>query len=395
MTALVVQELSVKLSLYTRSLHLSTLRRKSSTSLYQQNRNLHICACSSSSSSLPSSLSSCSSLSLLSSSLFSCSSLSSLSSSCFSSFSSLQIVFSAYSTLDSRPVVDSHFPFRLFGRLLSFRPLSAAPLAGTDDFRVYALGRSDHAEPLSSKTDDLAFSGDLKLIDDDNVDSPAEDLVSDADYEETEENEDKEVANESEQLDDSFGYVKFVEKEGSIKEVAAPNYLAMTDKQLFAQCRMDTYRASGPGGQHRNKTDSAVRLTHIPTGLVSQAADDRSQHINRSLALTRLRQIVALEVRDTVELEGYNPPLELVRILPSGTGGKRGNSQKIGPNHPDFILGMKALMDLLYATGGSVSDAGKILGISTGALSKLITSNNLLWQGVNKLRSSKGLKPLR
>ncbi|CAM6090340.1 unnamed protein product [Calypogeia fissa] len=376
MTALVMQELSVKLSLYTRSVHLSTLRRKSSTSLYRQNRNLHICACSSSSS------------------------LSSLSSSCFSSFSSLQIVFSAYSTLPSRPVVDSHFPFRLFGRLLSFRPLSAAPAAGTDDFRVCALGRSDHAEPLSSKTDDLAFSGDLKLIDyddddDDNVDSPAEDLVSDADCEETEENEDKEVANESEQLDDSFGYVKFVEKEGSIKEVAAPNYLAMTDKQLFAQCRMDTYRASGPGGQHRNKTDSAVRLTHIPTGLVSQAADDRSQHINRSLALTRLRQIVALEVRHTVELEGYNTPLELVRILPSGTGGKRGNSQKIGPNHPDFILGMKALMDLLYATGGSVSDAGKILGITTGALSKLITSNNLLWQGVNKLRSSKGLKPLR
>lgn len=69
-----------------------------------------------------------------------------------------------------------------------------------------------------------------------------------------------------------------------------------SDEKLLAQCTVETFRAGGPGGQHQNKTESAVRLTHGPTGIVVTARESRSQHRNRARALDRLR--TALRERD-------------------------------------------------------------------------------------------------
>ncbi|GJM92344.1 hypothetical protein PR202_ga08810 [Eleusine coracana subsp. coracana] len=135
------------------------------------------------------------------------------------------------------------------------------------------------------------------------------------------------------------------------KEIA--DYLGMSDDELMEQCEMGTFKASGPGGQHRNKRESAVRLRHRPTGIIAQAVEDRSQHMNRASALARLRTLIALKGKCAV------------------------------------LQGMQALLDLLYAVEGSVSDAAKILGLSTGALSRLILSDDSLRTAANELRASK------
>src|SRR3954447_11892654 len=75
-------------------------------------------------------------------------------------------------------------------------------------------------------------------------------------------------------------------------------WTTLTDDQLLAQCEVDTYRASGPGGQKRNKTSSAVRLRHPPSGLLVIAEESRSQHENKARALKRLRQALYLKLRE-------------------------------------------------------------------------------------------------
>src|SRR5205809_2883408 len=80
-------------------------------------------------------------------------------------------------------------------------------------------------------------------------------------------------------------------------------WTTLTDGQLLDQCAVDTYRASGPGGQKRNKTSSAVRLRHPPSGLIVIAEESRSQHENRARALKRLRQALYLKLRDGPALD--------------------------------------------------------------------------------------------
>jgi peptide chain release factor len=60
----------------------------------------------------------------------------------------------------------------------------------------------------------------------------------------------------------------------------------------MSDLKFETFKASGPGGQHVNKTESAVRVTHAPTGLVAMAQEERSQHRNKALAIARLNQMI-------------------------------------------------------------------------------------------------------
>ena len=96
---------------------------------------------------------------------------------------------------------------------------------------------------------------------------------------------------------------------------AQPFPIPDSDEELLAQCRVETFRAGGPGGQHQNTTDSAVRLVHVPTGIRVTAREERSQHRNRSIALGRLR--ARLEKRNNP------PPPRVPTKVPAGEKRRR------------------------------------------------------------------------
>ena len=167
--------------------------------------------------------------------------------------------------------------------------------------------------------------------------------------------------------------------------------LELADNELLRQCKVDRFRASGPGGQKRNKTESAVRLRHEASGLSAIAVESRSQHDNRQSALRRLRALIALDLREAVDLAAYQVPRSLAELIAGGNR-KRGPRERLAV---DYLAGMAALLDLFVAGDCSVSATAERLGLSTGGLAKLLLGDERVARKVNELRGARGMRALR
>ncbi len=165
------------------------------------------------------------------------------------------------------------------------------------------------------------------------------------------------------------------------------DYLLASDDALIAQCEVDRYRASGPGGQHRNKTESAVRLRHKLTGVSAIGEDSRSQAENKLHAVRRLRSALALEVREPAL--GVSP--RLAALVAGGTAPLGAKTRLTG----EYWAAIGELLDLIVANGLEIGTTAQQLGITTGALSKLILHDDQVGRAVNDLRRAKGMRPLR
>jgi hypothetical protein len=177
-------------------------------------------------------------------------------------------------------------------------------------------------------------------------------------------------------------------------EACRAAWAGLSDQQLLAQCSVDTYRASGPGGQKRNKTSSAVRLRHLPSGLSVIAEESRSQHENRARAFRRLRQALYLKIRDNIPAEALSP--ETLAMHPDYVQARNGAGRlELGRKDPRFWPAVGVVLDVLQAARAHVREAATALRLSTGNLIDFLRSDPKVWEQANMLRARFGQKPLR
>src|SRR5262249_11467321 len=128
----------------------------------------------------------------------------------------------------------------------------------------------------------------------------------------------------------------------------------LTDAQLLDQCEVDTYRASGPGGQKRNKTSSAVRIRHPASGMIVIAEESRSHAANRARALKRFRQAFFLKIRD----ELLNPTSNAVASMQDYQNARNGDGRlDLGRKDPRYWPAVGVALDVLQAVEARVSEA--------------------------------------
>jgi len=167
---------------------------------------------------------------------------------------------------------------------------------------------------------------------------------------------------------------------GNDRELAHP--AALEDEALLGQCHTERRRGSGPGGQHRNRRESTVELTHEPTGVHAQAGERRSQHENQRKALKRLRLALALEVR------GDHTPANPSELWQQR---QQGRTLPINEKHADFPALLAEAMDIIAACRDDVAKAARSRGLSTSQLLKLLKKHPPAIERVNQQREKRGL----
>jgi hypothetical protein len=157
----------------------------------------------------------------------------------------------------------------------------------------------------------------------------------------------------------------------------------LSDEALLEGCEVRRLRRSGPGGQNRNKVETAVQLVHHETGLVAEANERRSQAENRRVALRRLRLQLALVIR-VPHVPGTSPSA-------LWQGRCREGRISINPEHADFPRLLAEALDRLAAVEWGAQEAADRLGCTTSQLVKFLALEPRALALVNRERVGRSL----
>lgn len=161
----------------------------------------------------------------------------------------------------------------------------------------------------------------------------------------------------------------------------------LSDAELLKQCDIRKTKRSGPGGQHRNKVETAIVLTHLPTGEQVEASERRSQSENLAVALERMRIRLAVRVRRGIDRAGEPSDLWRSRC--------RAGKIVVSVSHPDFPKVLAEGLNQVAASGWELKPAAERLGCSSSQLLKLIGDEPTAWTLLQETRRKLGLRELR
>jgi hypothetical protein len=161
---------------------------------------------------------------------------------------------------------------------------------------------------------------------------------------------------------------------------------ALDPAALATQCEFRATRRSGPGGQNRNKVETAVIFTHRPSGITAQASERRTQGENRRMALHRLRLELALTVRRPIRKHAD------LSYAASALWRKRCRGRRIdvNPGHDDFPALLAEALDVWFASGDDPKEAARLLGCSTTQLIRFLKEAPRAMVLINERRRAAG-----
>ena len=161
---------------------------------------------------------------------------------------------------------------------------------------------------------------------------------------------------------------------------------ALEVEKLLSECEIRFLRRSGPGGQHRNKVETAVQVIHRPSQLQAEANERRSQAENRSVAVFRLRVNLALEIRG--KLNGTYAPSRL------WASRCRGGQIEVSESHNDFPALLAEVLDVLRASEADPVAGARHLGTSPSQIVKFLKKEPRALALLNAWRQDRGLHRL-